>query len=104
MPKVFVTQEVRSVNYATAADFGEVIFLALEEYKPEPTTGDINTRIKVDMVNKFADYVAGRDYILTGGSPISILITGMLMGMAFGKNHKVLKWNNQSMRYDLCVI
>jgi hypothetical protein len=78
------------------------VFVVTDEYKPVPTNGDINTRIVGDMKRKMSGYIPGLDYILTGGSPISIILVGMTL--ARGVEHRVLKWNNQTNKYDLCLV
>lgn len=102
MPKVFVTQEVNRINYAPALEYGEVTFLTTDEYKPEPTNGKTNARITSEVINNLKDYVPGVDYILTSGSPIPMLIVGN--NLRPGVRHKILKWNNQSNKYDLCLL
>jgi len=106
MAKVFVTQEISRINYASALEYGDVVFLTCDEYKPEPTNGEINKEIKHSIAKHMKDYVPGVDYILTSGSPVSILLTGMIMAATTVAmtGHKILKWNNQSNRYDLCKI
>ena len=111
MPRVFVTQEITRINYADAMDYGDVVFLTSDEYKPEPTDGRMNATIKHDIGKKMVDYIPGVDYILTSGSPVSIMVTGMIIGSQHARVnngprgvHRVLKWNNQSSRYDLCLI
>lgn len=108
MPKVFVTQEVSKINYSMAMDYGDVVFLTQDEYKPQPTDHRMNNIIKHEMMKNFMDYVAGEDYILTSGSPVSIFIAAAMAAKRspVGQlaSHKILKWNNQTNKYDLCLV
>lgn len=103
MPKVFVTQEISKINYSSAMDYGEVVFLTSDEYKQLPTDGRINNSIKAEIRKKMSEYIAGEDFILTSGSPVSILYTGMMISGQLAA-HKILKWNNQSNHYDICML
>lgn len=103
-PKVFVTQERVGTDYSPALKFGTVHFLTVAEYQCEPTSGVTNGNIKSDITRKMADYIPGHDYILVGGSPISVLLTGILMAKHKDTKHKILKWNNRKMQYDLVVV
>jgi hypothetical protein len=107
-PRVYVTQEAKRADYVDAYKYGDVIFLATEEYKAEPTDGKLNMAIRIEIADKFKDYRPGVDFLLPSGSPISMLLASMVLGRMSrpmdGVKHKVLKWNNQQRRYEICLV
>ncbi len=101
-PIVYVTHERRGFDYSGALEYGEVVFLAKDEYLPLPTTGGRNDEIYDGMFDVLCEYRPGFDFILLSGSPISMFMAGSMMTNSTG--HKVLKWNNHRKSYDTCII
>ena len=101
-PKVYVTQFSQKLNYSSAQQFGEVVFLTDKEYRAEPTLAAHNDNIVVEMETNFDLYNAGTDYILLTGSPMASVLLGVLLQ---GEGtHKLLKWNNVTKNYELVIL
>lgn len=100
MSKVFVTQYTPKANFSKASDFGEVVFLTSEEYRPMPTPEGWNEDIAAEIYAKMKGYVPGHDYIMTTGSSIPNVLVGMILPMYGSATHKVLKWSNRMDGYE----
>lgn len=97
-PKVFVSQYVRNLDFAEANQYGDVVFLSDEEYRPEPSVQRFNDSIANEIKNKMRGYIAGTDFIMTTGSSIPNVIVGSLLMKG---EHKILKWSNQRKTYEV---
>ena len=103
MNKVFVTQAVRGIDYTQLEDYGEVIFLTDMEYPRDPTTDTFRYEVWTDMDDHFIGYRPGVDYVALSPSPMSVLMTGVMMAHKPGR-HKILKWNGRSNRHDVMTM
>lgn len=96
-PKVYVTQEVTTANYADVERFGSPVFLSASEVSNVPDS--LHNQKLVGLIrDRFADYDPAIDYIAPSGSPI---ISGLVFAIARekGDTFKVLKWNNRDRIY-----
>ena len=116
-PKVFVTHahpKMKQSLSLAAEDYGDVVFMSTDEYMPEPSFGSTNTNIRDQIIESMVNYRPGRDFILVSGSPISIMITGIAIGMSFNAGldsdqddcqvHKIMKWSGAERRYEICEV
>ena len=103
MAKVFVTQYTKNLNFAEASNYGEVVFLTKEEYRPEPVVGGVNERVTAQILAGMSDYIPGTDFIITTGSAIPNVVVGVILARHLGR-HNILKWNNRYDRYELFKI
>ena len=103
-PKVFVTQYSKNLKFGDAEQFGEVVFLTDEEYKPEPSMPGHNERITQEIKSRLSTYIPGIDYIvLTGSSIPNMIVGGIIMGYAINGGlvkHNILKWSGRDKRYE----
>lgn len=96
--KVYVTQYYKNLNFAKAQDYGDVVFLTDNEYRPEPTMPRTNEQITAEIKANFSTYVAGVDYIITTGSAIPNVVVGSLL---LPGTHNILKWSGRNDMYEL---
>lgn len=102
MSKVYVTQYTPRVDFSKAQAYGEVVFLTNEEYRPDPVPEGWNESIARQIRDKLLNYNPGIDYIITTGSAIPNVITGMcLMQHRRDCKHNILKWSNRKDDYEL---
>ncbi len=106
-PTVFVTQDNQKLDYEPAREFGEIEYLTFIEYSPHPNDGVGNAEFMNQLWDKLQLYEPGIDYILASGSPISIFVTGLIVGNfphSATERHKILKWNHRLRDYELCIV
>lgn len=99
--RVFITQGDNRFNYTAAQSFGTLHFLTFHEWAPTGHPGENREAIFSEIVNRFAPYRPGTDFIVPCGNPVSIMIVGQIMGPGI---HNILKWNNTTKEYDLCQV
>jgi len=105
-PRVFVTHATPNLkaSLAKAEKYGDVVFLETREYMTEPAIAGHNEVVLRQLANNLVDYVPGVDFILTSGSPILILATGLNLARFKGVSHKILKWNSRDRDYELAIL
>jgi len=101
-PKVYVTQEMAHCDYSQAEDYGDVVFLAMDDLPTVQASLRAKSAIK-EIKERFAKYKAGHDYILASGSPVNAAAVTALAGR-YGDEHNLLKWNNRSRKYSVVKI
>jgi len=96
--KVYVTQERAHINYEQAEQFGEVVFVSLDDL---PTvSGSLRAKAQMEDIQQvMLSYKAGHDYILPSGSPLNIASV-MIMAGRMGDRHNILKWESRSNSYS----
>lgn len=96
-PKVYVTHEVSTANYAPAEEWGDVVFLSVAEISGAQNSLH-NRRLIATIRDRFKEYDPARDFIAPSGSPI---ITGIVFAIAREKSQvfNVLKWNSRDSAY-----
>lgn len=101
-PKVYVTQEVMTANYAPADRWGDVVFLSVAEISNVPNSLH-NKKLIAAIRDRMAAYNPETDYIAPSGSPI---ITGIVFAVAREKSpvFNVLKWNSRDQSYTAATI
>jgi len=101
-PKVFVTHEVPTANYAPAEEWGEVTFLSVAEISGVPNSLH-NRKLIAAIRDRMKEFDPKRDYIAPSGSPI---ITGIVFAIAREKTtiFNVLKWNSRDSAYTCATI
>lgn len=104
MAKVFVTQEHPSLNYAPAEEFGEVVFMTIDDYSSIK-----NSLHNIDLIdelkNTVKEFDPDVDYIVISGSPVVSAIVFMLVGMMYqGRQINVLRWSNRDHMYQPTTI
>lgn len=102
-PKVFITQYSDRLNFAEAADYGDVIFLTQSEFQPNPSPPNVNEQITHEIGAALDDYIPGFDYIVLTGSSIPNLIVGSMLKAAHAP-HKLLKWSNRMSGYETFIL
>lgn len=94
-PRVFVVQEVRKRNISQAMDFGSIE--PVLEYDEE--AGLLNIpRITFRIKQRLAT-ITPHDWLMLMGNPVSIGIACAVAADITGGRFKVLKWDQQEMRY-----
>jgi hypothetical protein len=102
----YVTQYNPRHNYASLKSAaGDVEFLTQDEYMPLPLPShDRNKEIIKDISNNLVPFEPEKDFLVPVGSPIAIgLAFAALQDSGVGE-FNVLKWNNQSNKYDVAKI
>lgn len=100
--KVFITQEVASLNYLPAQSFGELVPLTRDDVSSVKGSL-INTRIAQDVAHKLQDFNPNIDFIVSSGSPMVAAIVFMELGRRF-KQVTVLRWSNRDQCYTPVTI
>lgn len=99
-PRVFVIHQ-QPLDFTPAAVFGDVQFMNSVRLAPAPPPGavDVHNKGVLAAIRKdLAGYIPGLDYIVPTGSPIKIILVGMVLKEK-GPSHKVLGWDAKSQRY-----
>ena len=97
-PKVFIAQASRGLDFSSADEYGEAVFLTDMEFRQEPTSAKFNNEAVQSIRRSMQDYIQGVDYLVTTGGAIPNVIMGHFMKKG---EHNILKWNNRSMHYEL---
>lgn len=101
MAKVFVTQYTKRINFTEAANYGEVVFLTDQEFRPMPHPNGVNKEVVDEIKRNMSLYVPGVDFIMTTGSALPNVVVGMILGRMPGATHKFLKWSNRMEGYEM---
>jgi len=100
-PNVYIVERM-PFDYSAAATFGEVVFMESQKLAPDAPNEDgmckLNAAIVSEAAHQLADYIPGYDYLVPTGSPVKIMMVGMLL-TSKGGNHKILKWDDRTQRY-----
>lgn len=102
-PRVFVTQYTKQLNFAEANQYGEVVFLTQDEYRPEPVIPRVNDSITQQIMSRLQDYIPGHDFILTTGSALPNVVAGAFLAGRPGA-HKFLKWSRVREVYEVFTL
>lgn len=101
--KVFIVERM-PFDYAAAAAFGELDFLEGARLAPDApgdtTMSPWNHHLVSALQHRLAEYIPGLDYVIPTGSPVKIMVVGMILA-AKGGVHKILKWDDRTQRYLL---
>lgn len=100
MELVYVTQGRPGHDYSKAEKFGRVVICTEKEW-PTIFSGQDFSDMRAEVFLAMEDYRPGVDFILTAGSPVTILFVGFHMGEGL---HKILKWNNATKDYEMCIL
>lgn len=94
--KVFVTQEVSTVDYSQAAEWGELIFVTASNDKISPMYNSLNNRIILDKIDRVLENFQDDDMLVCTGAPSVMAIIGSKLG---GKLRRMLIWDGKSSSY-----
>ncbi len=94
-PRVFVIQEVRGRNVASAMDFGSIEpVLAWDDEAGLLNIPQITYKIKKRLAT-----ITPHDWLVLMGNPVAIGIACAVASDLTGGRFKVLKWDQQETRY-----
>lgn len=97
MNRVFAVQEQPKLNYADAERFGEVNFIAFDDYSPV-SNSERNQATRERINAMIEDHMKATDHLLLVGDPILI---GLAIHKAIEKfgQVNVLKWDRMNTKY-----
>ncbi len=103
-PTVYVVEQ-QPFDYTSATVYGELMFLESPRLAPHaPNAPDTwNKSVLNHMSAELKNYRPGEDYIVPTGSPVRMMLAGMILAKK-GAKHKFLGWDNRSRRYLEYVI
>jgi len=93
MPNVFVTKFQPDWDFASAVEYGHVIFLTEKEIQYEPTIPVNTDRIVNEIRNKLVGYMPGIDFILLTASAINNIVASHEV-LGHPGQHQFLRWNS----------
>lgn len=104
--KAYVTQYNPRHNFAALqGQVEDVVFLTEHEYMPLPLPShDGNKDIVKSIYASLKDFNPTGDFLVPVGSPISIGVAFAALDNCGVNEFNVLKWNNQSNRYDIVQV
>jgi hypothetical protein len=108
--KVYVAQHVQKINYSPAQEYGELVFITHQDLVPSldmqyDPTRETNSRVMSEIMLSLSEYIPGHDYLMMTGNPVVVLAIGKHLAQWGGNvKHKILKWNNRMLKYDIYVI
>lgn len=95
--RVFVTQEMPKLDYTPAEKFGEVVFLARNDFSPVASS-----LINVDLMTSIKSGLRGfdetNDYVVFSGSPVVAAAVFAHLGKMV-QSIRLLRWNNRDNTY-----
>lgn len=94
---VFVVQENNRLDYSPAEEFGDVVFMTAEEYKPVKSSlrnVEILQRIRAMM----RTFDPERDYLVLTGNPVAIGFAFHLAASRYN-SFRCLQWDRFSGQY-----
>lgn len=97
-PRVFVVQENPNLNYMSAEQFGEVVFMTAVEFSPMKNSP--RNKVILDGIEAMMrDFDPDVDYLLLSGNPI---IMGYVFHLAMAKKPEVsvLWWSRDDRKYN----
>lgn len=95
-PRVFVTQEVPSVDYTPAIDYGDLVFVTSNGDRLSPHPQSLNNTVIMEQIGrKLADFTHD-DYLVCTGAPAQMAIVAARLG---DRLKKLLVWDNREMKY-----
>lgn len=100
--KVFVTQYSPRLDFSKLNEYGEVIFLTKNEFRPDPTPPIINQTTAHEIARNMFSYIPGIDFIVTTGSALPNVYVGSILEK--GLIHHFLKWDARQGEYKLFKI
>lgn len=95
MNKVWVLQENVHLDYAPAAEWGDVEFITRHDVSPFKRSQQAEG-FESDMKKFISKYIPGTDYIILTGNPVAIVKLGMDIPRG---EHKFLKWDVRRNQY-----
>lgn len=99
MPRVFVIEQ-QPFDYTPATVYGTLHFMEASRLAPHAPNapGHWNKSVINQMQAELNHYEPGVDYIIPTGSPVRMMLAGMMLAKK-GNRHKFLGWDNRSRRY-----
>ena len=101
-PRVFVTKTEPHWDFYRAADYGDVVFMTEHEYKSEPAPPAHNRMVRQEIEDCLVkhQYRPGTDFILLTAAQSNNMVVMFAIRHLMG-DHKFLRWNSNSERYDI---
>lgn len=95
--KVYVTNENPVLDYHSAEDFGELVFMTRADFAEHPASLH-NVELVRSIRQNLKRFVAARDYVVITGSPIVSAAVFMILREKAG-TIKILRWSNRDQSY-----
>jgi len=100
--RVFVTQENPNLNYLPAEAFGDIEFLAREDFSP--VRNSLHNEALIQKIrHKLKEFNPDIDFITVSGSPVVAAVVFMILAEKT-KTVNILRWSNRDHVYQHLVI
>ena len=93
---VFVTQEVATVDYTPAIQWGELHFVTGSNDRMSPIPQSLNNKIILDKIDRELEHFKTDDVLVCSGSPAIMTIIAAKLGE---KLTRILAWDGRSSSY-----
>lgn len=97
MTKVFITQEVSTVDYTPAAKWGELVFVTSGNDKFSPIQASYNNKNIIEKIERVVAGFKNGDLLVCTGSPAVMAVVAAKIGAE--KLERVLSWDGRSASY-----
>lgn len=94
--RVFVTQEVFSIDYTSAAKWGDIVFITSSSDKMSSIPGSLNNRGVINKIIRILEGFRSNDFLVCSGSPAIMAISAAVLG---DRLEKILAWDARSASY-----
>lgn len=95
---VYVTQEAEGLDYSTAEQYGQVVFLTRHDFVN--VRGSLANEALISELNrKLRGFNPETDWIVVSGSPYVAAAVLLLLGLARHRQVKFLRWDNRDYLY-----
>jgi hypothetical protein len=94
--KVFITQEVSTVNYSLAIGWGDLVFVTAQKDRLSPHSKSVNNAQLLDHMAKVLSTFTEDDYLICTGAPAHMAIAGAMLGPRL---KHLLVWDNRENAY-----
>lgn len=96
MPRVFISQEVSTVDYAPAAIHGDLVFVTSYNDRFSPNPNSVNNTDTIDKINRVLADFKSDDLLVCTGAPAIMALCGAVLG---DRLKRLLIWDNRMYSY-----
>lgn len=96
MSQVFISQEVASVDYTPAIEFGDLVFVTSANDRLSPHQHSLNNVNIMDKIRHELSNFNEDDFLVCTGAPANMVLCGAVLG---SKLKKMLVWDNRMNNY-----
>ena len=96
MSKVYITQEVSTVDYGPATKYGDLVFVTNYNDRLSPHPSSTSNKDIVELIQQRLKNFTADDYLICTGAPAIMALCGTVLG---NRLRKLLIWDNRSFGY-----